>query len=110
MLKGIGDLTKLGAMLKQATEAKQRIEKLKESFTHERVEASVGGGMVTVEMSGNMEVVSVRIDPEVIDRNDPQALETLVRAAFNAAGEKVRELMKARMSEITSDLDIPGLT
>ncbi len=110
MLKGLGDLGKMGGMLKQAMEVKQNIEALKETLGNERVEASAGGGMVTVEMSGKMEVLAVKIDPEVVDKNEVEVLETLVRAAVNEAGEKAKELVKVKMSELTGGLDIPGLT
>lgn len=109
MLKGLGDISKLGGMLKQAMEMKQRIEELKEALGHERVEGSAGGGMVKVEMTGKMEVLSVTIDPEIIDKNDPQTLETMVRAAVNAATDKARELMETRMKEIAGGINIPGL-
>ncbi len=109
MLKGLGDIGKLGGMLKHAMEMKQRIEELKEALGDERVEGSAGGGMVIVVMTGKMEVLSVTIDPEIIDKNDPQMLETMVRAAVNAATDKARELMETRMKEIAGDLNIPGL-
>ncbi len=109
MLKGLGDLGKLGGMLKQAMEVKERIEAVKEQLAEERVEASAGGGMVTLVMNGKLEVLSIKIEKDVIDPNDPETLETLVRAAFNAGSDKVRELMKARMTEVTHGIDIPGL-
>lgn len=110
MLKGLGDLSKLGGVLKQAMEMKNRIEALKESLVNERISASAGGGMVSIEMNGKMEVVSVSIDPEVINKEEREMLETLVRAAYNEAAGKVRDLVKSKMSEVAGGLDIPGLT
>lgn len=109
MLKGLGDLGKLGGMLKQAMEMKERIEGLKEQLAEERVEASAGGGMVRIQMNGKMEVLSLNIEKEIIDPNDPQTLETLLRAAFNSGSDKVRDLMKSRMAELTQGIEIPGL-
>ena len=110
MLKGLGDLGKMGGVLKQAMEMKQNIEALKESLGNEQVEASAGGGMVSVVMSGKMEVLELKIDPEVVSKDDVEMLETLVRAAVNEAAEKTRQLVKDKMGEIAGGLDIPGLT
>jgi nucleoid-associated protein EbfC len=109
VLKGLGDLGKLPGMLKQAMEMKERIEGLKEQLAEQCVEASVGGGMVTVCMNGKMEMLSIKIDPEIINPADPQTLETLVRAAVNAASEKVRDLVKDKMAEATQGIDLPGI-
>ena len=110
MLKGLGDLGKMSGMLKQAMEVKQNIEALKESLGDERVEASAGGGMVSVVVSGNMEVLSVTIDPEVVDRDEVEMLETLVQAAVNEAAQKMKALVKEKMKEVAGGIDIPGLT
>ena len=110
MLKGLGDLGKMGGMVKQAMEMKGRIEELKESLGDEQVEATAGGGMVSVVMTGKMELLSLKIDPEVVDKNEIEMLETLVQAAVNEAAEKVRNLVKEKMKEVAGGLDIPGLT
>lgn len=108
--KGIGKLGDLSNMLKQAMQLKSRMEELKETLGDERVEASAGGGMVTVVMTGKMEIVSMSIDPDVIDREDPEVLETLVTAAANEAIRKAQELVKSKMTDMTGGIDIPGLT
>lgn len=110
MLKGLGNLGNLQGMLKQALDAKSKIEELKEKLGAERVESSTGGGMVVVVMTGKFEVESIKIDPEIIDKNDPEMLETLVRAAVNDAVNRVQELVKVKMQEATGGLDLPGLT
>ncbi len=110
MFKGLGDLGKMGGVVKQALEMKQRIEEIKERLAEEQVEASAGGGMVTVVMNGKMDLMSVKIDPEVVDKEEVEMLETLVRAAVNEAAEKTRDLVKAKMQEVAGGLDIPGLT
>jgi DNA-binding YbaB/EbfC family protein len=111
VFKGLGDLGKLTGLVQQAREMKDKIEAMKEGLDNERVEASAGGGMVNVTMNGKFEVVAVKIDPEVIIKDDAEMLETLVRAAMNDAVRKVQDLVKAKMKELTpGGLDIPGLT
>ncbi|NIA13193.1 MAG: YbaB/EbfC family nucleoid-associated protein [Nitrospiraceae bacterium] len=110
MLKGLGNLANLQGMLKQAMDVKKRMEELKETLGAEQIEASAGGGMVTAVMTGKFELVSLKIDPEIIDKDDPEILETMVRAAVNEAVQRVQELVKSKMSELTGGFDIPGVT
>jgi DNA-binding YbaB/EbfC family protein len=70
------------------------------------VEASVGGGMVAVKMSGHKQVLAVTIDPEVVDPQDPALLQDLVMAAFNEASRKVEEEVQSRLGGLTAGL--PG--
>ena len=107
MFKGLGDL---GGLLKQAMDVKQRVDAFKDQLSSEQVEASAGGGMVSVVITGTFEVVSLKIDPELINKDEPEMLETLVRAAFNEATRKVSELIQNKMSEVTGGLDLPGFT
>ncbi len=109
MLKGLGDLGKMGGILKQAVAMKERIEELKEKLGDMHVESSVGGDMVTVVMNGKLEVVSLKIAPAVIDPDDPESLEGLVAAAMNASIIKVQEMVKEKMTELTGGVDIPGM-
>lgn len=108
--KGLGNLGNLAGMMKQAMEMKNKMEALKEQLGEETVEASAGGGMVKIVMNGKMQVQSIRIEPDVVNPDEIEMLETLVRAAFNEGVEKVQELIKSRMSELTGGIDIPGLT
>ncbi|HOJ32165.1 MAG TPA: YbaB/EbfC family nucleoid-associated protein [Candidatus Hydrogenedentes bacterium] len=108
--KGLGNLGNLTGMLKQAMDLKARVEELKTQLGELTIEASAGGGMVVVVMTGRFEVISIHIDPEIIDQNDPETLETLVKAAINEAVRKVQEIVENKMREITGGLDIPGLT
>lgn len=108
--KGLGGLGNMGQLMRQALDLKANMERLKEDLANERVEASAGGGMVTVAMNGKMEVLSIKIDPEVINAAEPEILETLVAAAVNEATRLAQERVKDKMSELTGGLDIPGLT
>ena len=107
--KGLGNLGNLGGMLKQAMEMKGKIEELKESLGDELVEAASGGGMVKVVMNGRFELQSITIEPEIVDANDVEMLETLVAAAVNEGIRQVQELVKTKMTELTGNVDIPGL-
>jgi hypothetical protein len=108
--KGLGNLGNLGGMMKSALEMKSKIEQMKAALADERVEATSGGGMVSVVITGNLEVVSVTIVPEVIDKDDPEMLGTLIQAAMNEGIRKAQEMVKEKMTEITHGLDIPGIT
>jgi len=108
--KGLGGLGNMGQLMKQALDLKANMERLKEELGNARVEASAGGGMVTVAMNGKMEVLSLHIDREIVNPDDPEMLETLVAAAVNEATRKAQELVRDKMSELTGGLDIPGLT
>lgn len=99
-----------GNMMKEAQKLQAQLEALREEVAKKRVEATAGGGMVTVEASGNQEIVSIKIDREVINPEDAQMLEDLVLAACNEALRKSREMVQAEMGKITGGLRIPGLT
>lgn len=105
--KGIGNIS---GIFQQAMNLRENIDQLKEELGRERIEASAGGGMVTVVMTGKQEVLSIQIDPELINPDDPEMLETLLKAAVNEANRKVHEFVKERMSSLTGGLDIPGIT
>jgi len=109
VLKGLRDLGNLQGILKQAMDVKGKIEELKEKLADEQIEAAAGGGMVKVVMTGKFELVSLKIDPEVVNRDDIEMLETLVRAAVNDAVRKVQELVKGKMRDLTGGMDIPGI-
>ena len=99
----------LGNMLKQAQEMHSKISQLQEAMAEKRVETSSGGGMVSVVMSGKQEILSIRIDPEVISKEDVEMLQDLIRAAVNEAIRKSLEMVTEEMKKITGGLSIPGL-
>ena len=94
------------AMMKQAQEMQER---LKKQMTELRVEATAGGGMVTVVVNGTKQVQSIRIDPEVVSRDEVEMLQDLIVAAVNDAGRKVDEQLGQSMSGLMGGLKIPGL-
>ena len=94
----------------------QRIEQLQNqmaeaqaSLSEATVTATVGGGAVTVEMTGNQELRSIKIKPEVVDPEDVEILQDLLIAAFNEALSKSRQLAEDKLGPLTGGLDIPGL-
>jgi DNA-binding YbaB/EbfC family protein len=98
-----------GNMMKQAQKLQEQMMALQEEVGKKKVEATAGGGMVTVEANGKQEIVSIKIDPEVVSKDDVQMLEDLVLAACNEALRKSRELVTQEMGKLTGGLKIPGL-
>ena len=98
-----------GNIMKEAQKLQQQMEKIQAEVAQKKVEATAGGGMVTVEANGKQEIVSIKIDPEVVSRDDVQMLEDLVLAACNEALRKSREMMQQELGKLTGGLRIPGL-
>jgi len=99
----------LGSIMKQAQEMHAKIATLQEEMAGKTVEASSGGGMVSIVMNGKQEVLSIKIDPEVVNREDVEMLQDLIAAAVNEAVRKSQEMMTEEMKKITGGLNIPGL-
>jgi len=98
-----------GNIMKEAQKLQAQMEQLQAEAGKKKVEATSGGGMVTVEANGRQEIVSIKIDREVINPDDSQMLEDLVLAACNEALRKSREMVQAEMGKLTAGLKIPGL-
>ena len=98
-----------GNMMREAQKLQQQMAALQEEVGKRTVEATAGGGMVTVVANGRQEIVSIKIDPEVINKDDAQMLEDLVLAACNEALRKSRELVQQELGKLTGGLKIPGL-
>ena len=94
------------AMMQQA---KQMQEQMQKQMAELRVEATAGGGMVTVTMSGTKQLVSLKIDPEVVSKEDVEMLQDLIVAAINDAARKVDDQLGQQMSGMMGGLKIPGL-
>jgi DNA-binding YbaB/EbfC family protein len=90
-------------------QARQQAEKLQEKMQQTVVEASSGGGSVTVKMNGQKQVLSVVIEPEVVKSGDLEMLQDLVMAAVNAASQKVDDSMKASLGGMLGGLGLPGM-
>jgi DNA-binding YbaB/EbfC family protein len=94
------------AMMKRAQDMQER---LKTQMSEMRVEATAGGGMVTVAVNGSKQLESIQIDPEVVSKEDVEMLQDLIVAAVNDAGRKVDEQLGQSMSGLMGGLNIPGL-
>ena len=97
-------------MMRQARELQKNMMKMQEELENATVEASVGGGVVRVVVSGKLRVESLTIQPEVVSADDVEMLQELVQAAVNEGIEEAQQMVSNRMSSITGGLNIPGLT
>jgi DNA-binding YbaB/EbfC family protein len=93
-------------MMKQAQQMQARMQKQMEEM---RVEATAGGGMVTVVMNGAKQVQSIKIDPEAVSKEDVEMLQDLILAALNDAHKKVDEGLQQSMSGMMGGMKIPGM-
>jgi DNA-binding YbaB/EbfC family protein len=96
-------------MLRQLQRMQAQISKAQQEIEESTVEASAGGGAVTVVVSGQPRVESVKIEPEAVDPDDVEMLEDLIAAALNEALEKVRTMQAERFGSVAGGLDISGL-
>jgi len=102
-------MTNIGNIMKQAQKVQERIAEVQRDLINKKVEASSGGGMVTVTANGRQEILSVKIDPSVVNMQDVEMLEDLVLAAVNEALRKSQEIITEEMSKVTGGIKIPGL-
>ena len=101
MAKGMGN------MLKQAQKLQSKIFKLQEEMADKTVETTVGGGMVKAVANGKQELMSIEIDPEVVDPSDIQMLEDLIVAAVNDVLKKAKEMVSQEMTKLAGGFNLP---
>ena len=99
----------LGDMMKQVQKMQGRMAEMQAELESSEVEGTSGGGMVKVIANGKNEILSITIDPEVVEKDDVDMLQDLIVAAVNQSREKVQELQMEQMSGMTGGLNIPGL-
>jgi len=99
----------LTQMMKQAQKLQSKMVELQAELGNRTVSAQAGGGMVEATANGRQELVSLRIDPEVVNSEDVDLLQDLILAAVNEALNRAREMMAQEMSKLTGGLQIPGL-
>jgi len=102
-MKGMGD------MMKQAQKLQARMLKVQEELAEKTVESAAGGGMIKVVANGRQQLVSIRIEKEVVNPEDVEMLQGLILAAVNDALTKSQEMVAAEMGKLTGGLSIPGL-
>ena len=96
-------------LMRQAQQFQARMAKMQEELATETVEASVGGGVITVVVTGQQVVQSISIQPEAVDPNDVEMLQDLVLTAVNEGLEKSREHAAKKLSVLTGGMKIPGM-
>lgn len=102
-MRGMNDL------VRQAQMMQKKLAKVQEDLKEKTVEATVGGGMVTVVCTGGQEIRSIKIDPQAVDPRDVPMLEDLVLSAVNEAIKKSKDMMEQEMGALTGGVKIPGL-
>jgi hypothetical protein len=95
--------------MKQAQQMQAKMAKLQEEMGDMTVEASSGGGMVTVTANGKQEILSVNIEKEVIDPEDAEMLQDLIIAAVNDALAKAKKMVQDEMGKLTQGMNLPGI-
>jgi len=102
----------LGDLMRQAQKMQEQIARIQEEAARKTVEASAGGGMVTVTANGQQKILSVKIDPDVVNPDDIEMLQDLIVAATNEALNRAREMVAEDMKGLTGGMgfNIPGLT
>ncbi len=96
-------------MMKQARKMQEQLAAAQESLAETTVDASAGGGMVKVTARGDMQITSIKIDPEAIDPEDVEMLEDMIMAAVNEAIRGINDVANRQMGAITGGLNIPGM-
>lgn len=96
-------------MLKQAQKMQAQVMKAQEELQKKEIEGTAGGGMVKVVLNGSNQLVSIKINPEVVDPKEVEMLEDLILAAHANALEKIKELSESTFGSITGGMNIPGL-
>lgn len=99
----------LGKLLKQAQQMQVQMAKAQEKLKQTEVEGSAGGGMVKVTMTAGQEILSVRIDPQVVDPKEVEMLEDMILAALKNAQEKAAEMTNSELGGLTGGMNIPGM-
>ena len=109
-MKGMGNLGgMMKQMQKQAVDMQKKMGEVQESLKERVIETSSGGGMVTVHVNGKQELLSIKIDKEVVDPDDIQMLEDLILAAVSQGMKKSQEMYQEEMGKMTGGLNIPGM-
>jgi hypothetical protein len=98
-----------GGMMNQIRQLQEEMARTQESLGQETVEVSVGGGVLQMVMTGSQRLLSVRIEPDILNPDDVEMLQDLIVAAVNEAVERSQQLASDRMGSLTGGLSLPGL-
>ena len=106
---GMNTNKNMSNVIKQAQKMQEEMERVQGELEEKTVEATSGGGAVTVQVNGKKEIVSLKIQPEAVDPEDVETLEDLITVAVNDAVKQADDMMAEGMSAVTGGLNIPGL-
>lgn len=106
---GFPGMGNMGNMMKQVQKMQKQMTDLQNELNEREVEASAGGGAVTVKVNGKKEILAVTIDKDVVDPDDVEMLQDLILAATNEALRTADEMVSREMQKITGGMNIPGL-
>ncbi len=104
-----GGMGNMGNMMKQMKKVQKQMEEMQNQLEETEIEASAGGGAVTVKVNGKREVIAITIDEAVVDPEDVEMLQDLVMAAVNEAMRNADEMAAKEMNKLTGGMNIPGL-
>lgn len=110
MLRGLGDLAKMGGLLQQALDMRKRIEEMKAELAEQRFEGETLGGAVRVVVNGALEIESLVISRDLVSPERSEELAAMVQAAVNSAIKTAQEYVQQRMRDLTGGYDIPGIS
>ena len=99
----------LGDIMREAQKLQAEMAKLQEEAKKKTVEATAGGGMVTIVANGGGKIISIKIEKEVVNPDDVEMLQDLILAAVNEALRRAQEMVNSEMSKLTGGLQLPGL-
>lgn len=103
---GFGNMNK---MMKQVQKMQAKMAQLQEELEQKTVEATAGGGAVTVVASGKNEIVDIKIDPEILDPEDVDMVQDIIMAACNEALRNAQEMVSSEMAKVTGNIKLPGM-
>ena len=104
-----GGMGNMGNMMKQMKKVQKQMEEMQNQLEETEVEASAGGGAVTVKVNGKRELIDITIDEVVVDPEDVEMLQDLVMAAVNEDMRKADEIAAQEMTKLTGGMNIPGM-
>ena len=99
----------MGNMMKQAQKLQSKMLRIQEELAEKTVESTAGGGMISVVANGRQQILSIKIDKEVVDPDDVEMLQDLILAAVNDALNKAQEMVAGEMGKLTGGFNLPGL-
>src|SRR5436190_14258157 len=108
VFKGLGNLTNIGALVKQAQEMGGKMQAIQEDLKTKKATGAAGGGLVEVDVNGLSEVLAVRIDPSLVEKGEREMIEDLLPAAFNAAQAKAKQMHAEALQGLAGGLPVGG--